>query len=126
MRLESPWQPSVDYLASLPDQHMLLLSPSGRYHLMLDNTGQWWHLVQNGTPDPIDAGRAAQLRPTDCDLVMKTTLIWAWKTGADEAAATTAIDELAAGIKNMVVHYALAPRDPMWHASAGAEGKGRG
>jgi len=110
VRLESPWQPDGAYLAALPQPFQLLLSAYGRYHLMLDDDGQWWHLHADGGRTAVDAGRAAQLRPGECDLVMKLTMVWAWRVGSDEKRATTAIDVLAHGIKRMVVSYARAAR----------------
>lgn len=110
MPFEDPWMPDAQYLTGLPEQYILLLSPAGRYHLLLDKTGQWWHLRPD-TPDPIDAGRAAQLRPSDVDIIIKMTMIWAWKSvvGDDHPVddrVPTVVDELARAVKQMIVSYA--------------------
>ncbi len=113
---ESPWLPDGPYLAALPEQHRLLISPAGRYHLMHTPDGQWWHLHPDGTRSAVDAGVAVHLRPLDCDLIIKMTMVWAWRSvvrpnvlmdnlGADDPA-TKVIDALSAGIKTMVVGYA--------------------
>lgn len=118
MSPEPPWQPDAAYLAALPEQSMTLLSPAGRYHLMCDEDGQWWHLRPGGAHQ-IDAGQAAQLRPSDVDQIIKVTMIWAWRSVVGNQAPVDtrvpdAIDHLAAGIKTMIVSLA-------YRAGAGAQ-----
>jgi hypothetical protein len=114
---ESPWQPDGPYLAALPEHHRLLISPAGRYHLMLTPDGRWWHLHPNGTRSAVDAGVAVHLRPLDCDLIIKLTMVWAWQSvvdpnvlmeqlGTGNDPATRVIDSLSGGIKQMIVQYA--------------------
>ncbi len=108
---ETPWQPDPNYLLHLHNTWIVLLSPAGRYHLALDDEGQWWHLQPRGPQLLDNAGRAAQLRPSDVDLIIKMTMIWAWKSVVGDAAEMNvrvpdAIDALAAGVKQMVVTYA--------------------
>jgi len=105
---EKPWMPSKEMLDGLPDEpQVLLISPVGTSHLMLDADGQWWHLQADGQHRQVDAGQATHLRPSDVGLIIKTAMLWSWRAGSDSGRATSMVDELSAGVQKMVTGYAL-------------------
>jgi hypothetical protein len=98
---EQPWAP-VD---SDPDS-MLLLNPHGTRHLSFhQRTGTWWRLWQHRPAEPLGADDAALLRPSDIDVIIEVSCLWI-TAHPDHQRAPELVDEIAAGAKALVVHFA--------------------
>jgi hypothetical protein len=86
----------------------VLLNPQGDRHLAFDTTaGQWYRLWQDRGPELLTAGQAVFLRPSDVDVITTQCIIWIADHGIPGHGSDLA-DELAAGVKGLVLHYAQA------------------
>lgn len=99
---ERPW---------VPDPHDLpwtthLLNPHGDRHLGFnDQEGRFYRLWQHQPPEPLHAGDAILLRPSDIDLIIKVAMIWVIQHPTDPRSYAVS-DEIAAGAKAAVLHFA--------------------
>jgi hypothetical protein len=85
---------------------MLLLNPRGTRHLSFkQSTGTWWRLWQQHPAEPLSADRAALLRPSDIDVIIKISVMWI-TTHPGHQRADDLLDEIARGAKAIVVHFA--------------------
>lgn len=83
----------------------LLVNPHGVRHLAFDDqAGNWVQLWQHHPNQPISAGEALLLRPSDIDMIIRLSNIWIMRNPGQRAAELT--DELASGAKALVLHYA--------------------
>lgn len=100
---EQPWMPSTP--KGMPFD-ITLASPNGTRHLAFDNaTGRWYRLWQNRAPEALHTGEAIFLRPSDVDQIVKFTNIWSVRN-PDNPRMGQLIDELADGVKQLVLHFA--------------------
>jgi hypothetical protein len=102
---ETPWMPTH------PDQlpwTVSLINRHGIRHLGLsDDTGIWHRLWENRPPEPMHAGEAIFLRPSDVDQIIKASMYWSGKHWSNPRAGMLN-DEIAEGVKQLVLHYAAA------------------
>lgn len=102
MPSERPWMPTPDGDPTTT----WLINRAGDRHLSFDARSGWWHrLWEDRRPEPISAADAVRLRPSDVDLILKMTNIWIM-AHHDHPRAPALTDELAGGIKSVVVHFA--------------------
>ncbi|MGX6607489.1 hypothetical protein ACWKSP_35995 [Micromonosporaceae bacterium Da 78-11] len=98
---EQPW---------FPDQtrwHTVLVNPHGIRHLAFDDQhGQWLRIYHDGTAQPMTAAEAIFLRPSDVDAIIKISMIWYGRQGLRHPRGGRLIDEVAAGAKNVILHFA--------------------
>ncbi len=100
---EQPWSPSTP--EDIPFD-ITLASPDGTRHLAFDNkAGRWYRLWQRRAPEPLHTGEAVFLRPSDVDQIIKITNIWTVRL-PDHPRSGPLIDELADGVKQLVLHFA--------------------
>ena len=102
---EEPWMPeSPDQLPFLTT----LASPNGTRHLAFDDeAGRWYRLWQFRDPELLHTSEAVFLRPSDVDVIIKVSS--SWSAGHDgRPRAGELIDELAEGVKELVLHFAKA------------------
>lgn len=101
---EKPWFPGPDG----SPYTVILINPQGDRHLTFDTAqGQWYRLWQGREPEKLTAGQAVMLRPSDVDLITRYSIIWIAGHGIDGHGGELS-NELAAGIKRVVLHYASA------------------
>jgi len=101
---ERPWTPSP---AQAPFA-FILANPEGDRHLAFDEeTGRWLRLWQHREPEPLHTGRAVLLRPSDVDSIIKISSVWSMRNAGAERA-DDLIDELAEGVRQLVLHFARA------------------
>lgn len=92
------------------DVDVVLASPAGLNHLGFDNAGGRWFLLQQfGSSLPISAGDAIMLRPADIDLIIKQSWGWA-QSRAGHPRCLQLSDEISAGAKTILLHFASADR----------------
>jgi hypothetical protein len=102
---ETPWLPSKP--EDLPFS-LTLVNPHGTRHIGLnEKTGIWHRVWQNRPPEPLHTGEAVFLRPSDVDQIIKASMMWSAKNW-DKPRAGMLNDELAEGVKQLVLHYAAA------------------
>lgn len=101
---------SIDEQPWFPDQtrwNMVLANPHGIRHLAFDeHHGQWLRIYQNGAAQPLTAAEAILLRPSDVDTIIKISMIWYGRQGLQHPRGAQLIDEVAAGAKRVVLHFA--------------------
>ena len=99
---ETPWMPGHEHAPFT----VALVNPHGTRHLGFDlQTGIWHRLWQHRPPEPLHTGEAVLLRPSDVDLIIKTSMSWSARNWGHQRAGMLT-DELAAGVKQLVLHYA--------------------
>jgi hypothetical protein len=105
---EQPWTPCT------PDQipfDITLTSPDGTRHLAFDNqTGRWHRLWQHRTPQALHTGEAVFLRPGDVDQIVVVSNIWSIRH-RDHPRSSALVNELADGVKQLVMHLAGLTQD---------------
>ena len=112
---EQPWVPGPD---DLPFE-VGLFSPCGNRHLAFDmEQGRFYRLWQHRPPEPIPASEAIRLRPSDIDQIIKVAGIWMLRHASDSHAMEL-FDEIAAGAKAVLMHFALA-REVRMEVAAGS------
>lgn len=89
---------------------VVLASPAGLNHLGFDHAGgRWFQLQQFGSPLPISAGEAIMLRPADINVIIKQSWGWA-QSHAGRPRCLELSDEISAGAKAVLMHFANAGR----------------
>lgn len=83
-----------------------LVNPQGDRHLALnDEEGRFYRLWQGRAPQPLHAGEAILLRPSDIDQIIKFSMIWIMNNPGHPRCYEFG-DEIAAGAKAAVMHFA--------------------
>ncbi|MEU9671641.1 hypothetical protein AB0E25_40185 [Streptomyces bobili] len=67
---------------------------------------------QHRQPEPLHTGDAILLRPSDIDQIIKFSMIWV-KNHPTHPRSSDLSDELAAGAKAVVLHFAQAAQAPV-------------
>jgi hypothetical protein len=99
---EDPWIPGR---SDIP-WTVALINPHGDRHLAFnDREGRFYRLWQRRPPQPLHAGEAVLLRPSDVDHIIKTATTWIINNSAHPRAYELS-DEIAAGTKALVTHFA--------------------
>lgn len=102
---ETPWMPESPEQLPFP---VTLASPDGTRHLAFDSeAGRWYRLWQRRDPELLHTREAVFLRPSDVDLIVKVSSGWSAENGGRPRAGEL-IDELAEGVKELVLHFAKA------------------
>jgi hypothetical protein len=106
---EQPWQPGPKDLPFTTS----LINPHGDRHLGFnDEDGRFYRLWQYKSPEPLHTGQAILLRPSDVDQIIKFSMAWAMKHPTHPRS-NALIDEVAAGAKAVVMHFAQAAQAPV-------------
>ncbi|WP_199546318.1 hypothetical protein [Streptomyces sp. N35] len=106
---EQPWQPRPHELPFTTH----LINPHGDRHLGFNEAdGRFYRLWQDRRPEPLHAGDAILLRPSDIDQIIKLSMIWAMQHPNQPRSGDLA-DEVAAGAKAVVLHFAQAAQHPV-------------
>jgi hypothetical protein len=83
-----------------------LINPHGDRHLAFnDQEGRFYRLWQHRQPQPLHTGEAILLRPSDIDQIIKNAMLWIMNN-PDHPRGYDLADELAAGAKAVVLHFA--------------------
>ncbi|HEY3683568.1 MAG TPA: hypothetical protein VGL93_11035 [Streptosporangiaceae bacterium] len=99
---EQPWMPGPDDLPWT----FSLINPHGDRHLAFnDEEGRFYRLWQHQPPEPLHTGDAIILRPSDIDQIIRCSIIWITKNPGHPRCYDLS-DEIAAGSKVLVLHYA--------------------
>lgn len=100
---EQPWTP-----APSAAHQWILVNPEGTRHLLFDlETGDWQRIYADNTSEYLGVGRAMALRPSDVDTIIKWTVMWFARAGGlENDQAARRIDEMASGVREIVVHLA--------------------
>lgn len=99
---EQPWMPGPDDLPWT----ISLINPHGDRHLGFDDhEGRFCRLWQYLPPEPLTAGEAIMLRPSDTDQIIRVAMIWALEHPGDPRGPAL-VDEAAAGAKAVILHFA--------------------
>lgn len=99
---EQPWMPTA---ADTPFS-FTLVNPEGDRHLAFDEeSGQWFRLWEYREPQPLHTGKAVLLRPSDVDTIIRVSSAWAMRYQR-KPRAESLIDELAEGVKQLVLYFA--------------------
>lgn len=106
---EQPWEPGPKDLPFTTH----LINPHGDRHLGFNDVeGRYYRLWQYKVPEPLHAGEAILLRPSDINLIISFAMIWVRKHPADPRGYEL-IEEIAAGSKAAVMHFAQAAQAPI-------------
>ncbi|MDI5969431.1 hypothetical protein POF50_008765 [Streptomyces sp. SL13] len=106
---EQPWQPGPNDLPFTTH----LINPHGDRHLGFNDVeGRFYRLWQHRPPEPLHTGDAILLRPSDIDQIIKFSMIWV-KNHPAHPRSSDLSDELAAGAKAVVLHFAQAAQAPV-------------
>ncbi|MBZ3908869.1 MULTISPECIES: hypothetical protein [Streptomyces] len=106
---EQPWQPGPNDLPFTTH----LINPHGDRHLGFNDVeGRFYRLWQHRDPEPLHTGDAILLRPSDIDQIIKFSMIWV-KNHPTNPRSSDLSDELAAGAKAVVLHFAQAAQAPV-------------
>lgn len=90
-----------------------LINPHGDRHLGFNDVeGRFYRLWQHRQPEPLHTGDAILLRPSDIDQIIKFSMIWV-KNHPTHPRSSDLSDELAAGAKAVVLHFAQAAQAPV-------------
>ena len=100
---EQPWMPGPDV-----PWNWILVNPDGTRHLAFNN-GRWLRIYADQAAEPLTAGEAMALRPSDIDTIIRWTVTWCMGGGDGTNRANELIDELASGARTLVV-YLLSQR----------------
>lgn len=85
---------------------IFLLNPQGTRHLAFDQrTGTWLRLWQHRRAEPLGADRAAMLRPSGIDTIIRLSAVWMLRHPTHQRVGDLT-DELARGAKALVLHFA--------------------
>jgi hypothetical protein len=104
--LSTPEQPWVPGPGDLPwTTHLVNLATSDRHMAFNDTEGRFYRLWQHRPPQPLHAGDAILLRPVDIDQIVKVAGMWI-KAHPDDPRGFELTDEVAAGAKAVVLHFA--------------------
>ena len=99
---EQPWAPGPEDIPWT----FALINPHGDRHLAFnDQEGRFYRLWQHQPPEPLHTGEAVLLRPSDIDQIIKHSMIWIMNNPRHPRSYDLS-DELAAGAKAVVVHFA--------------------
>jgi len=99
---EVPWMPRS---SDIP-WTVALINPHGDRHLAFNDTdGRFYRLWQHRPPQPLHAGVAVLLRPSDVDQIIKYAAVWIINNSARPRAYALS-DEIAVGTKALVAHLA--------------------
>lgn len=111
------WAASLAFIttcggANSSSWYCLTYNPHGDRHLGFnDADGRFYRLWQYRAPEPLHTGDAILLRPSDVDQIIKLSMIWA-KNHATDPRSDALADEVAAGAKAVVLHFAQAAHHP--------------
>ncbi|GFN09736.1 hypothetical protein GCM10010298_70490 [Streptomyces microflavus] len=106
---EQPWQPGPNDLPFTTH----LINPHGDRHLGFnDAEGRFYRLWQHQQPEPLHTGEAILLRPSDIDQIIKFSMIWV-KNHPTHPRSNDLSDEVAAGARAVVLHFAQAAQAPV-------------
>ncbi|MFC8668551.1 hypothetical protein [Streptomyces sp. NPDC057199] len=106
---EQPWHPGPNDLPFTTN----LINPHGDRHLGFnDEEGRFYRLWQHRQPEPLHTGDAVLLRPSDVDQIIQFSVLWV-KNHPSDPRSNTLTDELAAGVKAVVLHFAQAAQAPV-------------
>ncbi|MFC4034741.1 hypothetical protein ACFO3J_25205 [Streptomyces polygonati] len=106
---EKPWQPGPGDMPFTTN----LINPHGDRHLSFnEEDGRFYRLWQHRAPEPLHAGKAILLRPSDIDQIIKFSMLWLERHPGSQRGSDLA-DEVAAGAKAAVLHFAQAAQAPM-------------
>lgn len=98
---EQPWFPNQN------PGWTVLANPQGTRHLAFDDVhGQWLRIYQTGAAQPLTATEAIFLRPSDIDVIIKVSMAWYGSRGLQDPRGNQLIDEVAAGAKGLILHFA--------------------
>jgi len=99
---ESPWMPGPKDIPWT----FAFVNPQGDRHLAFnDEEGRFYRLWQHQPPQPLHAGEAILLRPSDIDQIIKHAMVWIMAHPKHPASYTLG-DEIADGARAVVVHFA--------------------
>ncbi|MFI5808921.1 hypothetical protein [Streptomyces sp. NPDC051561] len=106
---EQPWQPGPNDLPFT----LHLINPHGDRHLGFnEKEGRYYRLWQHRAPEPLDTGEAMFLRPSDINQIISHAMVWV-RSHPQDPRGYTLIDEVAAGAKGLVMHFAQAAQAPV-------------
>ncbi|MET9340305.1 hypothetical protein [Nonomuraea sp. NPDC003804] len=104
---EEPWMPGPEDMPWTVN----LINPHGERHLGFnDREGRFYRLWQHRAPEPLHAADAILLRPSDIDQIIKFAVVW-MKMNPDVPRSSELSDEIAAGAKAAVLHFAKLAQD---------------
>lgn len=116
---EQPWQPGPNDLPFTTH----LINPHGDRHLGFNNAdGRFYRVWQHRRPEPLHTGDAILLRPSDVDQIIKFAMLWV-KNHPAHPRSDALSDELAAGAKAVVLHFAQAAQAPVQLGVARVDGR---
>lgn len=99
---EQPWMPTA---ADIP-WTVAIVNPHGDRHLALnDQEGRFYRLWQHKPPQPLHAGEAILLRPSDINKIISYAIIWITNNPGNPRCYELS-DEVATGAKAVVMHFA--------------------
>ncbi|MCX4774945.1 hypothetical protein OG322_40375 [Streptomyces sp. NBC_01260] len=99
---EQPWQPGPNDLPFTTH----LINPHGDRHLGFNDVeGRYYRLWQHKAPERLHTGDAIFLRPSDINQIISYAMTWV-RNHPDDPRGHELIDEVAAGAKGIVMHFA--------------------
>ncbi len=106
---EQPWQPGPNDLPFTTH----LINPHGDRHLGFnEDEGRYYRLWQYKAPERLHTGEAIFLRPSDINQIISYAMIWV-RNHPEDPRGYELIDEIAAGAKAIVMHFAQAAQAPV-------------
>ncbi|MFD9603841.1 hypothetical protein [Streptomyces sp. NPDC059970] len=109
---EQPWQPGpsdLPFTTHLIDPHG---DRHGDRHLGFnEDEGRYYRLWQHKAPERLHTGDAIFLRPSDINQISSYAMIWV-RNHPEDPRGYELIDEVAAGVKAIVMHFAQAAQAP--------------
>jgi len=86
---------------------MVLASPEGTRHLAFDRRqGTWLRIFQDRREQRLRASEALLLRPSDVDTIIRWTVEWCMGKGLGSDRATELVDDLANGVRVVILYFA--------------------
>jgi hypothetical protein len=99
---EEPWMPRP---SDIPWTVALINSHGDRHLAFNDSDGRFYRLWEHQPPQPLHAGEAVLLRPSDVDQIIKSAAVWIINNSGHPRAYDLS-DEIAIGTKALVTHLA--------------------
>ncbi|WP_329157967.1 hypothetical protein OHB49_04080 [Streptomyces sp. NBC_01717] len=104
-----PWQPGPNDLPFTTH----LINPQGDRHLGFNDVeGRYYRLWQHKAPERLLTGDAIFLRPSDINQIISYANDWV-RNHPEDPRGYELIDEVAAGSKAVVMHFAQAAQAPV-------------
>ena len=104
-----PWQPGPNDLPFTTH----LINPQGDRHLGFNDVeGRYYRLWQHKAPERLHTGDAIFLRPSDINQIISYANDWV-RNHPEDPRGYELIDEVAAGSKAVVMHFAQAAQAPV-------------